>query len=164
MIIITINTEDFIAAKFPEFQECISQLQQQLQQKLILEHSTAREFEVVFLGTGAALPSKYRNGMHSSKNVDHAILAHFLCRHLRIIIVFARITKSKPRIVMKISLFSHEQIFPSKFLIVSSIYMEYSQHNSAMLLDAGEGSYGQLFRKYGTEFDSVSHFILFKSL
>lgn len=73
------------------------------------EPDMSKETELVFLGTGASLPSKYRNGT---------------CRRLG----------------------------PMLTLVVTSNYIHVPNYGN-ILLDCGEGSLGQLQRRYGESLD-----------
>jgi hypothetical protein len=89
-----------------------------------------RQPEVVFLGTGAAIPSKYRNGPSppiSPPSLATSSMLTCACAMVCACAVCACVCGA-----------------------VSSVYVSVPSFGG-LLMDAGEGSFGQLARRFGTE-------------
>nr|XP_048304214.1 zinc phosphodiesterase ELAC protein 2 isoform X1 [Myodes glareolus] len=97
---LTCNTDEFIAEalELPKFQESVQEYKKSVQESPAPEEKRSQYPEIVFLGTGSAIPMKIRN--------------------------------------------------------VSSTLINLSPDKS-VLLDCGEGTFGQLCRHYGQQIDSV---------
>ncbi|CAO2643588.1 Zinc phosphodiesterase ELAC protein 2 [Lemmus lemmus] len=97
---LTCNTDEFIAEalELPRFQESVQEYKKSVQESPAPEEKRSQYPEIVFLGTGSAIPMKIRN--------------------------------------------------------VSSTLVNLSPDKS-VLLDCGEGTFGQLCRHYGQQIDSV---------
>ncbi|MEJ1273087.1 elaC ribonuclease Z 2 [Cricetulus griseus] len=116
---LTCNTDEFIAEalELPNFQERVQEYKKSVQESPAPEEKRSQYPEIVFLGTGSAIPMKIRNVSSTLINISNAIL-ECLTKPLLLVTVFCSPEKS-------------------------------------VLLDCGEGTFGQLCRHYGQQIDRV---------